>query len=836
MSGLPMPSSTPAPVPTTQQETTLRLSGLSCASCVGRAEAALCALPSVQAASVNLATRSAQVQHDGPISELTEALQTAGYPAQTAQVTLEIDGLNCASCAARAERALTADAGVVRAHVNFAARKAHVTYLDGVTTPGHLAARVTQAGYRATTSGSPQQHDADEQPALLRATVLAAALALPVFILEMGGHMIPAFHHWVHQTIGAETSKTIQFVLTTVLLLGPGRMFYTKGFPALLRGAPDMNALVALGTGAAYLYSLVASFAPALLPEGAANVYFEAAAVIVVLILAGRLLEARARGRTGRAIKALMKLQPDTARVERAGQFVDLPIGQIGVGDHLRIHPGERIPVDGRVTEGQSLIDESMISGEPLPVAKTSGDPVLSGTINSTGALTMQAEHVGADTVLARIIQMVEDAQGAKLPIQGMVDRVTLWFVPAVLAIAFLTLVLWLLFGPPPAISTALVAAVSVLIIACPCAMGLATPTSIMVGTGRAAELGALFRKGDALQRLSEVRVVALDKTGTLTQGRPEITDLILSDEHTREDVLPLIAAVEARSEHPVAQAIQRAWPGATPPVKQFESLTGLGVSASVDGHDVLIGSDRLMTRQGIDLHDLQSQSDRLAARGKTPLFAAIDGKIAALIAVSDPVKPDARDMVSALHAAGLTVAMISGDNQKTAQAIADELRIDHVTAQVLPAGKVDAMERLRQEFGPVAFVGDGINDAPVLAAADVGIAIGTGTDIAIEAADVVLISGELKGVTNAIAISGATLRNIRQNLGWAFGYNILLIPVAAGLLYPFGGPLLSPVLAAGAMAFSSVFVVTNALRLRRANPGTVQKANQPAPVAAPAE
>ncbi len=811
---------------------------MGCASCVGRVEAALSAVPGVAEAQVNFATAIAQVRHDGPVTDLTSALETAGYPAAQDHTVLKIEGLNCASCVGRVEHALQAAPGVIEANVNLASESARVAYLTGATDPVTLAAASSEAGYAAhpeTPDHQPGANDkADEIQALTRTTLIAAALALPVFVLEMGGHLIPAFHHWVHATIGTTASQLLQFALTTALLLGPGRIFYAKGFPSLFRGTPDMNALVALGTSAAYVFSLIATFAPALLPAGTANVYYEAAAVIVVLILVGRLLEARAKGRTGSAIRKLIGLQPRTARVERDGATTEQPIETIVTGDLLHIRPGEKIPVDGDVLDGQSYVDESMITGEPVPVDKSMGAELVGGTVNGTGALRMQATRVGADTVLSQVIRMVEQAQGAKLPIQGLVDRVTARFVPAVIGVAVLTVAAWLLFGPAPALPMALVAGVSVLIIACPCAMGLATPTSIMVGTGRAAELGVLFRKGDALQQLQSARVVALDKTGTLTMGRPELSDLILAPGLDRDTVLRLAAAAEARSEHPIAAAITRAGPADLPEVTGFETLTGLGLRATVEGCEVLIGADRLMARADIDLGDLHTQGLELAAQGCTPLYVAIDGQAAAALAVTDPIKPGTRAAIDRFHQMGLTVAMITGDNTRTAQTLAARLGIDHVTAELLPQGKVAAVEALRAKHGTLTFVGDGINDAPALAAADIGIAIGTGTDVAIETADVVLMSGDLRGVANAFEVSRRTIRNIHQNLGWAFGYNILLIPVAAGVLFPFGGPLLSPMLAAGAMALSSVFVLTNALRLRRVRAALPEQAV--APALAPAE
>lgn len=805
-----------------------QVQGMNCASCVGRVERALKAVPGVDAASVNLASESVQVDFGDPADKaaIADALSSAGYPVRTEEVTLDVQNMTCASCVGRVERALQADDGVLSASVNLATESATVRYAEGVTTPEAIAALAAFAGYpaslRSATQTEPQDRKAEEIRQLAGRTSFAALLALPVFILEMGSHVTPGMHHLIASTIGIQNSYYLQFLLTTIVLFGPGLQFYTKGFPSLVKGAPDMNSLVALGTSAAYGFSLISTFAPGILPVGTANVYYEAAAVIVVLILLGRFLEARAKGRTGEAIRKLVGLQAKTARVERDGSVVKLPIEQIVVGDLVHVRPGEKIAVDGAVMTGASYVDESMITGEPVPVEKSEGATVVGGTVNGTGALTYRAEKIVANTMLAQIIQMVEEAQGAKLPIQGLVDRMTLWFVPAVIAVAVVTVLVWMLFGPDPALSLAMVAGVAVLIIACPCAMGLATPTSIMVGTGRAAEMGVLFRKGDALQMLQETTVIALDKTGTLTEGRPELTDLIVAEGMIEDEVLRLVASVEVKSEHPIATAIVRAAEThglELPKPEDFTSITGYGVSASVDGHEILIGADRLMVREGIEMGALSDQAAELAINAKTPLYAAVDGNIAAVIAVADPIKTTTPDAIEALHKLGLKVAMITGDNIATAKSIAAQLGIEHVVAEVLPDGKVSALQDLRSIGGKLAFVGDGINDAPALAAADVGIAIGTGTDIAIEAAGVVLISGDLTGVVNAFGISRRTMRNIRQNLFWAFSYNTLLIPVAAGALYPFGGPLLSPVLAAGAMALSSVFVLTNALRLRWVKP-----------------
>lgn len=807
----------------------LLVEGMTCASCVGRVEAALRKVEGVQDVAVNLATERADLHADPGVDRLAlvQAIEKAGYDVPAGTVELSVEGMTCASCVGRVEAALRKVAGVQEVVVNLATERATIR---GRAEVGALAAAVESAGYDARLveeRGNAQAEEASarkdaERIQLKRDFFLAMALALPVFILEMGSHLVPGVHELIVDTIGMRASWLLQFAMTTLVLVFPGRRFYQKGLPVLLRGAPDMNSLVAVGTLAAYGYSLVATFASDLLPTGTVNVYYEAAAVIVALILLGRYLEARAKGRTSAAIQRLVGLQAKTARVKRNGTMAEIPIAEVMPGDLVDVRPGERVPVDGEVTEGSSYVDESMISGEPVPVEKDVGSEVVGGTVNQTGAFLFRATAVGGQTVLAQIIRMVEDAQGSKLPIQAMVDKVTMWFVPAVMAAALITFVIWMAFGPSPALSFALVNAVAVLIIACPCAMGLATPTSIMVGTGRGAEMGVLFRKGEALQRLRDAKVVAVDKTGTLTEGSPALTDLEVTDGFVRSDILARIAAVEARSEHPVARAIVQAAGQEgleLPPVTQFESVTGFGVRAEAEGVWVEVGADRYMRELGLDVGVFADTAQRLGDEGKTPLYAAIGGRLAAIVAVADPVKDSTPAAIDALHALGLKVAMITGDNARTAQAIARRLGIDEVVAEVLPGGKVEAVRRLRAEHGAVAFVGDGINDAPALAESDVGLAIGTGTDIAIEAADVVLMSGSLQGVPNAIALSRATIGNIRQNLFWAFVYNTALIPVAAGVLYPAWGVLLSPIFAAGAMALSSVFVLGNALRLRGFKP-----------------
>ncbi len=805
----------------------LQVQNMTCAGCVGRVERALAGVPGVDAVAVNLATESADVEFHEPASvpALLQTLQQVGYPAQTSEVKFAIEGMHCASCVKSIEVTLAAVEGVVSATANLADESAVALVAAGTVDPKTLIAAIKSSGYVAKLNQASSadrdekdQRKAQEYQQLRAQALIAGLLTLPVFALEMGSHMIPGVHEWVAAVIGHQNSKLIQCLLTTLIMLGPGRQFYVKGFPALFRAAPDMNSLVALGTTAAYSYSLVATFTPTLLPAGAANVYFEAAAVITVLILIGRLLEVRAKGRTGDAIRKLVKLQVKSAQVERDGKVVTVDISEIVAGDIVRVRPGEQIAVDGEVISGDSYVDESMLTGEPVPVAKQAGAKVITGSMNTTGSLSYRATAVGKDTVLAQIIQLVERAQGAKLPIQSLVDAITYRFVPGVIVLAVLATALWLLLGSEPALGFALTAGVSVLIVACPCAMGLATPTSIMVGIGRAASLGVLFRQGDALQTLEQVKVVAMDKTGTLTEGRPVVTDISVLGDIDEDDLLAKAAAVESSSEHPLSVAICNAAVDRSlnlPKAEKFQSETGGGVSAMVDSQKILIGTARFLAGQGVDTNTLAELAAAFAKQGKTPIMVALDAQPAAVIAVADQLKEHSAVVVAALHRRGLKVAMISGDNRRTAEAIAAELGIDHVVAEVLPEGKVDALMTLRDKFGPVAFVGDGINDAPALAEADVGIAVGSGTDVAIEAADIVLMSGDLRGVEHALNASRQTIRNIKQNLFWAFGYNVLLIPVAAGVFYPIAGLLLSPVLAAGAMALSSVFVVTNALRLR---------------------
>ncbi|MBJ7577717.1 cadmium-translocating P-type ATPase [Devosia sp. MC532] len=732
-------------------------------------------------------------------------------------VTLDITGMSCASCVSRVEKALLKVPGVDAATVNLATERARISGGDTEA----LIAAVKKVGYEAVlrpeqAPASAHSHHDEDAAVLKRDVTIAAVATAPLFALEMLGHFYMPFHHWLMGIVPMQTLWYVYFALATFVLFVPGLRFFRHGLPALFRGAPEMNSLVALGAGAAWLYSSVVTFAPGLVPAETRFVYFEAAAVIVTLILVGRWLEAKAKGRTGAAIRSLVQQQAKTARVERFGALHEIDIADVRVGDIIEVRPGEKIAVDGEVVDGQSHVDESMLSGEPLPVAKRIGSAVVGGTLNSSGSFRFRATKIGADTMLAHIIRMVEDAQAGKLPIQAVVDKITAWFVPVVIGLALITFALWMIFGGEQRLSFALVNAVAVLIIACPCAMGLATPMSIMVGTGRAAQLGVLFRKSEALQQLRDARIVAFDKTGTLTLGKPVLTDLIPFNGFDRATALSLAAAAEARSEHPIATAIVSAAnaEGLTlPTIQAFDSDPGRGITATIDGRAVRVGSSKLLT--GIDLSSAHALVDDLAQQGKTPVFLAVDGTLAAAIVVADPIKPSSKAVIAALHQQGLKTAMISGDNRLTAQAIATQLGIDEVHAEVLPADKVATIKAMKASGTIVAYVGDGINDAPALAEADIGLAVGSGTDAAIESADVVLLGGDLKGVVDAITVSKATLKNIWENLFWAFGYNAVLIPVAMGALYSSLGILLSPMIGAGAMALSSVFVIANAQRLR---------------------
>jgi Cu+-exporting ATPase len=748
------------------------------------------------------------------------------------RVDLPITGMTCAACARRIERKLTQAPGVTRANVNFATARATVEFDPARTGVSDLIEAVRAVGY--DTAGVPADESARadseeaardvEQRTLWRRFIVAALLSAPVLLIAMAHGRIALFNvRWINW---------VQLALTLPVVCYSGWPFYRGAWLALRHRAADMNTLIATGTGAAFLYSLVATVAPQLVNTSAhtsmpgmaetttAPVYYEAAGVIIALILLGRLLEARARGRTSAAIKRLLGLQARTARVVRAGQELDVPLAAVVVGDTIIVRPGEKIPVDGEVLTGASAVNEAMLTGESMPVEKRAGAEVYGATINQTGSFKFKATKVGRDTVLQQIVRLVEQAQGERAPIARLADVISGYFTPVVILIAILTFIVWFTFAPTETrLTFALVNFVSVLIIACPCALGLATPTAVLVGTGRGAEHGVLIKSGAALETAHKVQTVVLDKTGTITRGQPAVTDVLTTDGFDETKLLRLAASAERGSEHPLGAALVRraheqgvALMDAT----HFNALAGHGVEAEIGGRKLLLGNLRLMAERKIELHGLREQAASLARAGKTPMFVAVDGAGAGVIAVADEVKPDAAAAVAALKRQGLEVVMITGDNEQTARAVARAVGIEHVLAGVLPAGKAAEVKRLQAEGQIVAAVGDGINDAPMLAQADVGIAIGTGTDIAIEAADITLMRASLHGVTTAIALARATIRIIKQNLFWAFVYNTLGIPIAAGALYPFTGWLLSPVIASAAMALSSVSVVTNSLRLRR--------------------
>ncbi|HEX5148285.1 MAG TPA: heavy metal translocating P-type ATPase [Candidatus Limnocylindrales bacterium] len=773
-------------------------------------------------------------------------------------VSFPVEGMTCASCVNRITRYLRTVDGVETANVNLAAESATVRFDPARVAVADLAAAVEAAGYVARTEqaasadreadigeAAEARTERDEAAArrlasLRRRLSIAALLTIPL----LGGLARMTVAPYLPAIL---SEPLFQLALATPVQLWAGWPFYAGAWKALRHRSTDMNTLIAVGTSAAYLYSVAAIVAPGFfraaglgVGEAELPLYFDTAAAIITLILLGRFLEARARLHTSDAIRRLIGLAPRTARVLRDGAEIDLPVADVRVGDLLRVRPGESIAVDGVVIDGSSGVDESMITGESLPTAKRAEDLVIGGTLNTTGTLTFRATRVGADTVLARIIRLVSEAQGSRAPIPRLADVVTGYFVPAVLGFAALTFVVWFVAGPAPAFNLALLNTVAVLIIACPCALGLATPTSIMVGTGKGAEAGVLFRSAEALERLGSVRAVVLDKTGTLTEGKPRVTDVTLAGgAPTDEQVLVLAAAAERGSEHPLADAIVREATEtrglALPDAVAFEATAGGGIAATVEGTLVLVGRAGFLEAAGIEIAELVGSADALAADGKTPVFVALDGRAMAVIAIADTLKSGSVEAVAELHRLGLEVVMLTGDNRRTADAIARAAGIDRVLADVRPEGKADAVRRLEGEGKPVAMVGDGVNDAPALASAEVGIAMGTGTDVAMESAGVTLMSGDLRGLVTAIALSRATMGNIRQNLFWAFAYNVILIPVAMGVLFPFTGILLDPILAAAAMALSSVTVVSNALRLRRFRVPRLGEAATRGAVAAPA-
>lgn len=810
----------------------LPITGMSCASCVAKIEKGLSQLEGVFDVNVNFATERATVAFDAEKvheSDLVKTVKDLGYGVRVERATLPVRGMSCASCVEKVQTALSSVPGVVRASVNFATEKATVEYIPGKVTVKDLSKTVRAAGHELI---EVEEGDLLEREKAakevefrrLRSKFLTGlSLLIPLFLLvfwdKIGLSRI--------LEVGKQTNFYIQFILQTPIQFWVGWQFYRGAWTAAKRKTSDMNTLIAVGTSAAYLYSVLATFFPWIFAAKglAAEVYFDTAGAIIVLILLGRLLEARARGQTSEAIKKLIGLQPKTALVVRDGKEREVPVEEVQIGDTIIVRPGEKIPVDGVVLEGYSSVDESMVTGESVPVEKQAGDEVIGATINKTGTFKFRATKVGKETMLAQIIRLVEEAQGSKPPIARMADIIASYFVPAVIGAAVLTFIIWYLFGPEPALTYAVLNFVAVMIIACPCALGLATPTSIMVGTGKGAENGVLIRGGEALETAHKLDAVVFDKTGTITRGEPAVTDIVESNGYTAGEILRLAASAEKGSEHPLGEAIvQKAYEEGVilEEAKDFNAIPGRGIEATIGGKRSLLGNMKLMKERGISLDGMEKKAKALSSEGKTPMFVAVAGRPAGVIAVADTLKDDSKAAIDALHRLGLEVIMVTGDNKRTADAIARQIGIDRVLAEVLPEAKALEVKKLQAEGKRVGMVGDGINDAPALAQADVGIAIGTGTDVAMESADITLISGDLRGVVTAIALSKATIRNVKQNLFWAFAYNTVLIPVAAGVLFPFFGILLSPIFAAAAMGLSSVTVVSNALRLRRFKPPVI--------------
>ncbi len=816
-------------------QVTLPITGMTCAACVGHVSHALEVVPGVEDVLVNLATENATVTLGGnapPFGALSDAVEDAGYGVRTQKASLSIGGMTCAACVSHVESALTGVDGVAAASVNLATERASVEYVPGLTGISDLRYAVEDSGYSITAVGSDDSDDtlaSGDTTELKRKFVFSLVVAAGIMALMA----VPGLADRLPFDI-----ELLLLALATPVQFWAGRQFYVSAWSAARHLTSNMNTLIAIGTSAAYLYSAaVTLFGQTAFFEGrSTDTYFETSAAIIGLVLLGRFLESRAKRRASSAMLALIRLQPRSARVIRDGQHVDTPIDDIAVGDLILVRPGEKLPVDGVVAEGTSTVDESMLTGESAPIDKRRGSEVYGATINGSGSLTFRATRVGSDTMLAGIIRMVEEAQGSRAPIQRLADRVSAYFVPTVVGVSAVVFLVWLAFGPEPSYAAAVLTAVAVLIIACPCAMGLATPTAVVVGVGRGAEHGVLIRSAESLELAHRADVVVLDKTGTLTTGRPSVTD-VHAPHFGTDAVLSLAAAVERRSEHPLATAIvESAVEGGLDisEASDFRAVPGSGALATTGGVRVAVGNRRLMLEQGISLGDMEVAAQRMSSSGKTPVFVAADGEVKGVIAVADKLKPESRAAVEELKDAGIEVVMLTGDNSATAHAVAAEAGIDTVVAEVLPADKAERVKAFQAQGKTVAMVGDGINDAPALVQADVGIAIGTGADVAIESADVALVGGDLRSVSAVIRLSRATMRVIRQNLFWAFAYNVALIPVAAGVLYPvFAGSgvpealrpvlgeygFLNPILAAGAMAISSLSVVSNSLRLKRFKP-----------------
>ena len=814
----------------------VHLTGITCATCAISIEKALNRTNGVKQAKVNFASETASIEYDSKDIDLGGIIKTiseAGYGAAARKSIFPVRGMTCASCVARVEDALKNVPGVINASVNLASEKASIEYLEGVQVTEFRQA-VRDAGYELgeETEGLEDVTTAAQREikVIRDRFIVAAVLAVTIMTLMW----VPAF----------TSRQYLLWVLATPVQFWAGWRFYRGAWGALKHRTADMNTLVVVGTSAAYFYSIVAVVFPSVFTSGGleANIYFDTSAMIVALILLGRFLEARAKGRTSEAIKKLIGIQPKTASILRNGKEIQIAIDEVQVGDIIIVRPGERIPVDGIVQQGQSSVDESMVTGESLPVTKGEGDEVIGATINKTGSFRFEATRIGKDTTLARIVQLVEEAQGSKAPIQRLADVIASYFVPIVIVIAVITFAIWYFVGPPPALTYAFLNFIAVLIIACPCALGLATPTAIMVGTGKAAEYGILIRSAEALERFQKVNVVLLDKTGTLTNGKPQVTDIYTIPSHSQDEILRLAASVERGSEHPLAEAVvnsARERGMEIPEAVDFNAIPGQGAEASMDGKKLLLGSINLMKDKGLALNGLKKTAGDLWNSGKTVIFLAVNGETVGLLGLADTLKSGAKEVVDAIRSMGMEIGILTGDNTRTAKAISRELGIDYVLAEVLPEYKSQAVKKLQDEGNVVAMVGDGINDAPALAQSDIGIAIGTGTDVAMETGDIALISGDLHGIITAVSLSRRTMRTIKQNLFWAFAYNTALIPVAAGILYlAFGNAgvpsglsfvlgdygFLNPILAAAAMAVSSITVVSNSLRLKRFKPSVITK------------
>ncbi|MCY4107861.1 MAG: heavy metal translocating P-type ATPase [Chloroflexi bacterium] len=809
------------------QTLTLPVTGMHCAACVGRVERGALSAEGVSEATVNLVQGTLSVRFNSDsvtLPEVVERVEEAGYEVPIESIKLQVAGMSCASCVGSVERAVASVSGVVEAIVNLATERASVRLIGGTATRADLQNAIEQAGYELVddpVEDRPAEMDETgggivaARDRNLRDLLVKAVAALAVGFVALWGSMefIPA--------PGLMGEPFFLLAIVTPVQFWAGWRFHTGAWKAGRRWRADMNTLISIGTNAAYFYSVILTLWPQVLTGSTAEVayYYDTAAIIIGLILLGRFLEARAKGRTSLAIKRLIGLRPDTARVIRDGTEMTIPVADVVVGDVVAVRPGEKIPVDGEVLEGESSVDESMVTGESIPVEKGTGDRVVGATVNTTGSLRVATMKVGRDTFLSQMIGLVEQAQSSKAPVQRLADRVAARFVPAVLLIALVTLGVWLAVGPEPAVTHALISSVAVLVVACPCALGLATPTAIMVGAGKGAESGILIRGGEALEAAGKVDAVILDKTGTITRGTAELTDIAPLNGVTERDLLGVMAAAEADSEHPIGQAVVEAARRRKVELRDasnFRSLTGMGVEARVDGEHVLIGTERLLAQRNVPLDGSAAIAGRFEEEGKTPVFAAIDGRISAVLAVADVPRPEAREAVGRLRSMGLHVELVTGDRAGIARMVADHVGVDAVRSEVAPEGKSQVVEELQQKGLRVAMAGDGINDAPALAKAYVGIAMGSGTDIAVETSDVTLIRSDLHGVADAIQLSRSTLRTIRQNLFWAFGYNVALIPVAAGVLFPVFEIQLTPALAAGAMALSSLSVVFNSLRLGR--------------------